>query len=208
MPKRMSRRAVLRAIGISPVILSLAGVEGRAEAKQQTTKVVDEFWTPALDQDLDKVVEKGKGFYKGHHGHDWNRDEEKKYRNIAKNLYAFYVAGIEFVRKKKGKQVLGPPPGFLVTACDYDGTTTGTSVAMNLGHFHDSQEGLDVETEICAWRCGKAAAEKELQEHPEATVVTADSYAFAWRGVQADVHYLRSQLAKRDPSARSFGGGC
>ena len=205
MSKRMSRRAVLRAIGISPAILSLASVEVRAEEQQRTTRIVDERWSESLTNDLDEVVKKGKKFYKDHHKKDWNGDEETKYRTIARNLNWFYEEGIDFLAKTEGKR-FAPPEHFLLTACDYPGTTTGTSVAKNLHRFTGDHGRLDVETEICAWRCGKAAAEKELAKDPNATTVSAESYALAWTDVFNGVKLLRSKLPRGD--MRSFGGGC
>ena len=205
MSKRMSRRAVLRALGISPVLLSLASVEGRAEEQQKTTMMVDDRWSESLTNDLDEVVRKGRQFYKDHHKKDWNGDEATKYRNLARNLYWFYEEGIDFVGRGKGTR-LAPPEHFLLTACDFPGTTTARSVAKNLHRFAGDHGRLDVETEICAWRCGQIAAEKELASDENATTVRAETYALAWTEVRDEVLRLRSKLPKGDE--RLLGGGC
>jgi hypothetical protein len=206
----MSRRAVLRALGISPVILSLASVETRAEAKQQTTDLVNALWTPSLTSDLDTVVGKGKAFYKTmHQDNDWSPEDETKYRNLARNLFSFYVAGIEFESTRQGKSTLVPPVGFMVSAWKHGVSDTGEKLVVNLPGFTGDHGPLDVETEICAWRCGKAAAEAEIANGKNMKFVSLESYVIAWNAVKADVDALRQQLSKSGGvHTMNFGGGC
>lgn len=207
MSKRMSRRAVLKAIGIAPAILSAGSLAARAEAQEQTDNVVETFWTPALTADLDEVVAKGAAAYRTHHGGEWTPNERDRYRLVAKNLYAFYEAGIRYVSERQAGGKLAAPPRFLVTAWDYGKTDSGVKVMVNLPHFTGAHGPRDIETEICAWRCGKLAAEKELAVDPSATIVEPQRYEAAWLEIQADVKTLRKLLAKSNPGIRLVGGG-
>jgi hypothetical protein len=208
MSRRMSRRAVLRAIGISPVILSVTNVSGRAEAEEKTEEIVQQYSSMISTQDWADVVERGRRAYKNHHGREWTPNEARKYRKLAEGLFAFYVAGIEYTGGQQNKTLV-PPDDFLGTAFEYDGTNTGPKLAHNLAGFTGNHGKLDIETEICAWRCGKIAAERQLEADANSRVVTLESYASAWKDVKADVDKFRAQLqGKQGIALLKGGGGC
>lgn len=210
MSKRMSRRAVLKTIGIAPAILSAASLEARADAQEQAANVVDEFWTPKLLSDLDTVVEKGAPVFRTHHGRNWTPNERTRYRIVGRNLYAFYQAGIKHVSDTQANGRLTVPPRFLVNAWHYKEADSGPKVAMNLLHFTGDHGPVDIETEICAWRCGQRAAEKALEDDQNATEVTLDDYEAAWREIRGDVFALRVKLTGSNPAVPMLrgGGGC
>ena len=205
MPSRMSRRAVLKAMGISPVILSLSASEGRSAEREQANTVVAQYASQITTRDVDEVVKKGKKHYKKHHSNkDWSGNGKNKYTNLATSLPAFYLAGIDHVRVQKGLNTLVRAADFMSKAYNYGTTTSGESVAKNLDGFSGNHGGIDIETEICAYRCGIKAAEIELADDSSAKVVTMDSFETAWVSISLEVQKLRARMKNQQLS----GGGC
>lgn len=212
MSRMMSRRAVLRAIGVSPVVLAASGVSG-SEAQAQSATLLATYWDPSLDPDLDRVVAKGREEYKRlNGGADWDvPTEERTYRSLGKTLYTHYMAGIDFRRlQHHPNKKLAPPPGFLWDAAfDCSPTNSGTKVVENLRSFVMDDGSKTDEVRICAWRCGWLAADTEIKTNPASPVVACDSYKYAWESVRDGIYTLMAKLkAQGKVHMLSSGGAC
>jgi hypothetical protein len=209
MTKHMSRRAVLKAIGISPVILSAARATAEGEEALVRARAIAAASSPTIASgDLDDVMSRAAAEYKKqNNGKDWDGPTRDKYERIVRSLWGFFELGIGHVGQRE-KLELKPAEGLMKEAYDYGKTTTGVSLVTNLGNFNGDHGTTDMETEICAWRCGKAAAEAQLETDPASKEIRADAYEKGWLAVKGNVDKLMAEFLSKNPGLLFSGGGC
>ena len=220
MASRMSRRAVLKAIGVMPV----AAAAGSAVASQQEqlATIADAAWNQRYDADLRKVLLKARAFFEDAakcpacEGKQWEQGPRNQetyaayYERIVRYLWGYFTSSIGRVSVDTGKRFTLEDE-LMVKAFDNPGHATGQNILLKLASWDNDRANAILlrETAVCAWRCGLFAAQAALLDQPQSNSVEIklQHYREAWRAVQIG----QTQVLERAVGEGRFGlfaGAC
>lgn len=182
-PERpMSRRAILKAIGATP--LALLAAPGSSVGAMIAGVPVPGLHIATSDE-MDALVVLAK--------EDDSSVDETKFRLVAATLWNYFVAGAGGHTKAKLE------PGLILEA--YHHGDTGSLVVTRLDQWDPN--GHHPETNACAFLCGQKAA--AIVETSSDSKINEDVYKMAWQWTKTDTSARFSRLASRNGGSTASG---